>query len=69
MSALWYLVPCSLVEERCFRDAYCLHHQDDELIILMMDVASTFETSVYCYYTILRNIPEGYIFTIAAART
>jgi hypothetical protein len=35
------IVPCSLVEvDRCFRGAYCLHHQVNEAI-------RTSETSVY----------------------
>jgi hypothetical protein len=30
MTVFWDVAPCSLVEiARCFRDAYCLHHQDD----------------------------------------
>jgi hypothetical protein len=31
MTALWDIVPYSLVEvDRRFRDVYCLHHQGDE---------------------------------------
>jgi hypothetical protein len=31
MAVFWVVVPCSLVEVyQCFRDACCLHHQDDE---------------------------------------
>jgi hypothetical protein len=30
MSIFWDVAPCSLVEiDRCFRGAYCLHHQGD----------------------------------------
>jgi hypothetical protein len=30
MTVFWDVVPCSLVEiHRCFRGAYCLHHQND----------------------------------------
>jgi hypothetical protein len=30
MSVIWDVVPYSLVDiDPCFRDAYCLHHQDD----------------------------------------
>jgi hypothetical protein len=37
MTAFWDIAPCSLVEvDRRFRGAYCLHHQDDELIALMI---------------------------------
>jgi hypothetical protein len=30
MMAVWDIAPCTLVEvDRCFRDAYYLHHQDN----------------------------------------
>jgi hypothetical protein len=29
MRAFWDISPCSLVVDRCFRGAYCLHHQGD----------------------------------------
>jgi hypothetical protein len=33
-SVIWDIAPCSLtVVDQCFRDAYCLHHQDDVLIL------------------------------------
>jgi hypothetical protein len=49
MAAFWDRASCSVGEvNRCFRDAYCLHHQGDESITaLMMEVICTCETSVY----------------------
>jgi hypothetical protein len=47
-------VPCSLVEvDRHFRDAYCLHYQGDEALIiaLMMEAVHTSETSINFYKT------------------
>jgi hypothetical protein len=31
--ASWHIVPRSLGENRCFRDAYCLHHQGDPVTV------------------------------------
>jgi hypothetical protein len=52
----WDVVPCSHVEvDRSFRGAYCLHHQGEEFIALMMEAVHTSETSVnfnvttWCY--------------------
>jgi hypothetical protein len=40
----WDVAPCSLLEiDRRFSGAYCLHHQ---VIALMMEAVSIFETSV-----------------------
>jgi hypothetical protein len=54
------VAPCSLVEVyRRFRGACCLHHQGDEsLVALMMEAASTSETSVNFYQTTRCNTPE-----------
>jgi hypothetical protein len=58
VTVLWDVASCSFVEiDRRFRGAYCLHH----LIALMMEAASTSETSV--------NIPEDSHLYIAAVRT
>jgi hypothetical protein len=53
-----FAAPCSLVEVfRRFRDAFCLHHQGDDPV--MMEAASTSsETSLNSYQTTRRNIPE-----------
>jgi hypothetical protein len=57
MTVFWYVVPCSLVEVyQHFRGACCLHNQGD--VALMMEAASTPETSVNFYQTIWCNIPE-----------
>jgi hypothetical protein len=60
MAVFWDIAPCSLVEVyRRFRGAFCLHHQGDEsLITLMMEAASTCETSVNFYQTTRRINPE-----------
>jgi hypothetical protein len=50
MAVFWVVAPCSLVAGTC-----CLHHQSDDL---MMEVASTSETSVNFYQTIRRNNSE-----------
>jgi hypothetical protein len=51
MAAFWVVAPCSLVEVyRRFRSPCCLHNQSDGILIaLMMDAASTSETSVNFY--------------------
>jgi hypothetical protein len=57
MAVFWDVAPCSLVEVyRRFRGAYCLHLQ--VVITLMMEAASTFETSINFYQTTRCNIPE-----------
>jgi hypothetical protein len=59
MAVFWNVAPCSLVEfNQSFRGAYCLHHQDDTLIALMMGALSTYETLVNFYQTTQRNISE-----------
>jgi hypothetical protein len=41
---VWDVAPCSLVGvDRRFGGAYCLHHQDDDLVMAIR----TSETSVY----------------------
>jgi hypothetical protein len=51
----WHVTPCSLIDiGRRFRGAYCLHHQDDE----MMETVSSSETSVNIYQTTRCSIPE-----------
>jgi hypothetical protein len=53
MAVFWVFVPCSLVEiYRRFRGACC------GAIFLMMEAASTSETSVKFYQTARLNIPE-----------
>jgi hypothetical protein len=53
MTVLWDVPPCSLVQiDRRFRDA------SSNIITLMMEAASTSETSVNFYRTTRRNIPE-----------
>jgi hypothetical protein len=49
MAVIWVFAPCSLEEVyRRFRDAHCLHQQGDEGA-LMMEAASSSETSVNFY--------------------
>jgi hypothetical protein len=37
MVAFWDIAPCSLFEaDWRFRDVYCLHHQGDEFIIIVI---------------------------------
>jgi hypothetical protein len=51
------IAPCSIVGvDRRFRDVYCLHHQGDE-IALMMEAVRTSETSVHFNVTTRRYIP------------
>jgi hypothetical protein len=58
MTVFWGIASCSLVEiDRRFRDAYCLNHPD-LLIALMMEAASTSETSVIFCGTTRCNFPE-----------
>jgi hypothetical protein len=53
----WDVAPCSHAEvDQRFRGAYCLHHQDDEA--LMMESVRTSETSVNFNMTTRRYIPE-----------
>jgi hypothetical protein len=57
MTVFWVVEPCSLVEAyRRFSIACSFHHQG--IISLMMDAASTSETSVNIYQTTRRNNPE-----------
>jgi hypothetical protein len=60
VAVFWPVVQCSLVEVyRRFRGPCCPHHQgDDGGRSLMMEAASTFETSVNFYQTTRRNNPE-----------
>jgi hypothetical protein len=54
----WDVAPCSHVEvDRRFRHAYCLHHQDDE-VALMMAVVCISETLVNFDLTTWCYIPE-----------
>jgi hypothetical protein len=56
-TVFWIVAPCSLVEVyRRFRGPCCLHHQGDESLI--MEAASTPETSVNVYQTTRHNNPE-----------
>jgi hypothetical protein len=55
----WDIIPWSLEVDQCFRGAYCLHHQGDGIMALMMEAVCTSETPVYSE-TILRYIPECY---------
>jgi hypothetical protein len=44
MTAFSDIMPCSLIEvHRCFRDAYCLHHQ----VALMMEAVRSSDISIY----------------------
>jgi hypothetical protein len=66
MTVFWDGSPCSLVEVyRCFRGA-CY---DELLIALMMETASTSETSINFYQTTRRNIPEDSHLHFATVRT
>jgi hypothetical protein len=59
MAVFWVVAPCSMVEVyRRFRGSCCLHHQGDDVSYLMMEAASTSETSVNFYQTTRRNNPE-----------
>jgi hypothetical protein len=60
MTVFWDVRLCCLVEAyRRFRGTCCLHHQGDEsLITLMMEAASTTETSINFYSSTWRNILE-----------
>jgi hypothetical protein len=52
MTAFWDIAPCSLAEVyRCFRDAYCLHHQGYRPHNGGLRIS---ETSVYCNETTRR---------------
>jgi hypothetical protein len=57
--AFWDVGPCSILVNRHFRGAYCLHHQGGEFIALMIEAVRTYKTSVYYNETTRRNIPEG----------
>jgi hypothetical protein len=58
--AFWDIAPYSLVEvNRRFRGLYCLHHQGDYFIRLLMEAVRISETSVYYNETARRYIPEG----------
>jgi hypothetical protein len=55
----WNISPCSHVEvDRRFRGAYCLHHQGDSVIVLIMEAVRTSETSVNFNLNTRRYIPE-----------
>jgi hypothetical protein len=62
-TAFWDTASCNLEEvHRHFRGAYCLHHQGDQvsiIIALMMEAVSTSEMLVNFYETGWCNIPEG----------
>jgi hypothetical protein len=56
----WVMAPCSHDEvDRRFRGTYCLHHQGDEGITLMMEAVCTSETSVHLNMAMWHNIPEN----------
>jgi hypothetical protein len=58
MAVFWVVAPCILVEvDRRFRDVRCLHHQVI-IIALMIEAASTSETSVNFYQATRRYNPE-----------
>jgi hypothetical protein len=55
MKVFWDIAPRSLVEvDRRFRGAYCLY----PILMAMMEVVSTSETSASFYETTRRHIPE-----------
>jgi hypothetical protein len=56
MAVFWVAAPCSNVYQH-FRGACCFHHQGDSTV--MMETASTCETSVNFYQTTWRNNPKG----------
>jgi hypothetical protein len=43
----WYIGPCNLELDPRFTGAYCLYHQGNECITLMMEAVCTSERSVY----------------------
>jgi hypothetical protein len=53
----WDVLPCKIIVDRRFRGTCCLHHQGWHPWSLMMEVASTYETSVDNYFT-RQYIPE-----------
>jgi hypothetical protein len=60
-AVFWVVAASSLVEVyRRFRGACCLHYQGDEeaLIALMMEAASTCETTINFHQTAWRSNPE-----------
>jgi hypothetical protein len=53
-----------------FQKFYCLYHKGDDLVIaLMMEAASTSETSVNFYQTTRATFHKTIIFILAAVRT
>jgi hypothetical protein len=61
MTVFWDVAACRLEQiGRSFRSAYCLDHQGPtvSIIALMMEAASTSETSINFYQTTWRNISE-----------
>jgi hypothetical protein len=73
MTVFWDIALCNLIKvDRRFKGAYCHHHQSNKkavywffacgfLITLMMDAASTSETSIYFNETTYHYIPEAVI--------
>jgi hypothetical protein len=58
---LWDVAPRSQVEVyRRFRGVYCIHHQGDSFIALMMEAVRTSETSVNLNATTRHYIPEDF---------
>jgi hypothetical protein len=52
MAVFWDAAPCGLVDiDRCFRESA-------SIIVLMMEVSNSSETSVHFYQTTWCNIPE-----------
>jgi hypothetical protein len=58
-AVFWVVAPCSLVEVcQCFRVSCCLHHQDDELLITLMEAARSSEMLANFYQTTRRYNPD-----------
>jgi hypothetical protein len=72
MAVFWVVALCSLVQVyHCFRGTCCPHHQGDPASIfgLMMEAASTSDTSVNFYQTTWHYNPEDSHLLLAAMRT
>jgi hypothetical protein len=47
MAVFLVVAPCSLVEiYRCFRDACCFHHQEDDVWLKVTYVSEVFDASI-----------------------
>jgi hypothetical protein len=75
IAVVWDVAPYSLVDVyRRFRGTCCFHHQGGNVyqtfIALMMEAASTSETSVNFYQTTRHNNPEdSHFYKICVRRT